>query len=255
MRKLLSADLYKLYRNQTFWLCTLIAAGLGVYMLIVDNTMNAPELVHNQLSANAKNIGWALTQNISDVVILLFSVPVSIFVASEFHGGTMKNIVTKGFGRTRIYFSKLLVSLLMMIFMFLTFMLASMVTGGILWGFTMNAAMLVKILQYIGLQLLSGCALACVYVAVAILIQNSAVVIAANLLLTLMGKFPVWIVDTIMGKGLNNGNYYWLVNNIMNFKTPSPAVVDMQRMIVVSLGYMICFVITGCTVLRYRDSK
>lgn len=108
---------------------------------------------------------------------------------------------------------------------------------------------------FIGLQLLNICALTSIWVMVAFLVQNSTVAVVANALLILMGKIPFWIVNAILGKDVHNNECYWVVSNIIYFRTLTPDPTIISNMIFVSLVYVVLFTSLGLLVFKKSSIK
>jgi len=65
----------------------------------------------------------------------LFAIFVSLFVAGEFHNGTIKNYVSKGFNRIQIYLSKLVICGVAVLIMYIVNVIFSCIARTIIWGF------------------------------------------------------------------------------------------------------------------------
>ena len=82
---------------------------------------------------------WDFTQQVISRIGVLVAVVVAIIagdsVASEFAGGTIKALLTRAVGRTQVLASKYLAMLLFGVFSLLVTLAASLLTGGILFGF------------------------------------------------------------------------------------------------------------------------
>ena len=117
---------------------------------------------------------------------IFIAIVVSIFAASEFGFGTIKNIASRGFSRISIYFSKLIVSCFIALMIQLVYSIAYTSTATILWGFgEVSASYWPETLKIVGLEFLLTFAYTAVFVMVAMLIRQSGGAIAINLCITM----------------------------------------------------------------------
>ena len=109
MNKLLSAEFMRLYKSFVFKLCLIFSAGLGVFAVIIrwlDIRKHAD--TYAQLSVEYRNADGLIFVG-SLYMIFAVAVFVSIFVGTEYSDGTIRNKLTIGHKRSKIYFSKLIV--------------------------------------------------------------------------------------------------------------------------------------------------
>lgn len=99
---MVKAKFYKLKKSTPFWICLLICAFLAaLFPFALQQAVTSGEPDAQNLSLSAVEImGYSLSM---PVLPLVASVFVSIFVSGEFHHGTMKNYISKGFRREHIF--------------------------------------------------------------------------------------------------------------------------------------------------------
>lgn len=115
MRKLLNADLNRLWRNKTFWLTViLMACSEGVLCLLL--------LMQNPIPMDL--LPFLSLQGIG----ILASVFFSPFAGTEYSDGTIRNKIIVGHKRSNIYLASLLTGILAVTIIYL----AGILTGGIL---------------------------------------------------------------------------------------------------------------------------
>lgn len=107
MGNLLKTEGYKLKKDRSFWVLTLLLLALAV-LYPLDVVMRTGEGAPNLPSGNDFYRGYILSIN-SEIVKLLPAILAGFFIASEFSMGTMKSIASSGHSRIRIYFAKLTV--------------------------------------------------------------------------------------------------------------------------------------------------
>ena len=97
MRKLLSANLYAMFRSKRFWIGLFMMAATAVYMVVDINKM--------------KRLAAELDSGLFQSAILLFILlPAlgALFINTDYHDGTIRNKLTVGHTRARIYLSNLI---------------------------------------------------------------------------------------------------------------------------------------------------
>lgn len=132
MAGLLRTDMKKLFRTKSLYVCLVLAAALGIAMtLLYDYFWQErgksialsyqymqmigmdTDVLDNALEALPKHDIWSFINIFfSDGMLwYLGAVCLCAYFSSEFSEGTFRNTVARGFGRTSIYFSKLLVGM------------------------------------------------------------------------------------------------------------------------------------------------
>ena len=249
LNRLIKSDFIKLRKSKTLIVCSIIAFCLAVLMsLLLVNGWNSngngesieqatemllemgmdKETVDMALSIMPRPYLWSYANYfLSDGVIsILAAICVSVFTASEYSMGTLKNTLSRGFSRTQIYLSKLLVSCVSVIVLAVVYLLGGMIICGIfLRGISELTAvqMILCILSYLCLFL----AMTSVYYMIAIVIRKTGVTIAMSLVIP---NIVASILSTIAYsiKDFSEISQYWLFN--------TPSVV--QRMCVNGQAYI-----------------
>ena len=180
MSGLLKSDFYKLSKMKSFPICLLIALALAVgSIFMLDYTAQFVDMG----TYNASNTMLSTFAGDSKIFI---AIVVSIFAASEFGFGTIKNIASRGFSRIGIYFSKLIGACVIALVIQLVYSVAYTGTAAIMWGFgEVSASFWPETLKIIGLEILLTLAYTSVFVMVSMLIRQSGAAIAINLCITM----------------------------------------------------------------------
>lgn len=255
MKQLLTAEKFKLLRNPIYWTFLTGAALLSIIMLSISYSWTPEELINQGISEGPKNAVWSLTQMMSDIIILICSFPVSIIVSEEFREGTVRTILAKGYSRKNFYISKSLLGFFVSCSTFLSFMLISTLTGGFLYGFEFSIPTLAKVIGYVLLQLIGMCGITAIWVMIIFLIRRSTIATVLNVLIVLMGKFPLWILNSILSIDQRSNEDVWIVNQVMYFRTIEPSTAFAFQIIGVSLLYILIFLVIGWGVFRKAEIK
>ena len=234
MSKLLKADIYRLFRTKAFYVCLIIMyciIGLNAVIIKMSHTLG----IEGEI-ANYNGITFGLEMLTISNIKLFMGIFIAVFVASEFNFGTMKNLVSKGFDRAKIYLSKLITmsiaSIIMVMNMFLVAILVVTFATGELGEIT--SSYLLEILRLLAIELLLYVALGSVFLMIAMVIRSSGGAIAINILGVITFYGLIYELLNRLFKEKYNFHIYSLQGNIMNYyNNISPPLEDMIRSIVV----------------------
>lgn len=255
MSGLLKSDFYKLSKMKSFPICLFIELALAVGSIFI-------------LDYSAQYYDMGIPYNSSNQLLSTFAgdskffiaIVVSIFAASEFGFGTIKNIASRGFGRGGIYFSKLTGACVIALVIQLVYSVAYTGTATILWGFgEISANYWPETLKIIGLEILLTLAYTAVFVMVSMLIRQSGAAIAINLCITMQfvnlfvslaqaGLHKLFNIEVALSDYLLSTNAAALVNGQITNEM-------MTRSLAVGLIYFAVFTVLGLWSFQKRDIK
>jgi hypothetical protein len=181
MRNLLRANLYRLWRDKIFWICTAAMLGFSVFM---------------ELQGGQADAWWELGRNLEYYYFrtpvycgLILAVGIAKFIGTDYDDGTIRNKCIIGHRRSEIYWANLLTCCLYSTVLFLAWAVGGM--AGIpyfgLWSVSMA-----EYFQLLLLELLAFLAMTSLLVAIAQLVTNrSANVISvfAALAVLMLGSY------------------------------------------------------------------
>lgn len=191
---------------------------------------------------------------------IFIAIVVSIFAASEFGFGTIKNVASRGFSRISIYFSKLIVASFIALVIQLVYSIAYTGTATILWGFgEVSADYWPETLKIVGLEILLTLAYTAVFVMVAMLIRQSGGAIAINLCITM--QF-IYLFVNLAQVALREFFHlevslsdYLLSTNASNLVNGQVTSEMMTRSLLVGIIYFVVFTALGLWSFQKRDIK
>ena len=141
MINLLRADFYKLKRSKSFIICSILAA-LYVTYIVIDFGSSAH--IKEQLSPSTFH--W-LYMFFEERAFLPYAIPVfqamfiTMLITNEYSTGTIKDSVSLGFSRMKIYISKLITvsvgTILMLLISIFFIVITSIIVFGIYGSFSM----------------------------------------------------------------------------------------------------------------------
>jgi ABC-2 type transport system permease protein len=251
MLNLLRADFYKLRRSKSFFICLLMNAIYVTY-IIIDFGSSAH--IKEQLSPSTFHWIYMLFK---EKAFLPYSIPVfqaifiTMFITNEYSTGTIKDSVSLGFSRRKIYMSKLITVsvgsiLIMLAAIFLTVITSIFVFG--IYGYFSMYDFLLFIRMFL-IQSLLYTAYGSVFLMIAFLIKNIGGTMAFSIFFSLI----LGSLGSLVGN-----SYFGRILLLMNFSptaVPHPQSVDISIAIAAALSYLIlCSGIGGFTFIK-QDIK
>ena len=254
---IIKSEFYKLKKSKLFYICMLICAMIPAIMAIAImagvQTRGA-----EGMSAIVEDIsGATFLAEIMGLALLptVLAVFVSIFVSSEFHNGTMKNYVSKGFNRVRIYLSKLAVSGAAVLAMYAVHAAVSLALGTALWGFDPSGSAavsgVVTMLLGEGLLLL---AYTSVFVLVSMWLRSSGAsvavtICAASVLPTIFMAIDLMLLDVV------SLSSFWISGNVSALASITPESGAVPQGLIVGFCYLIGGTVLGSLLFKKQDIK
>lgn len=254
MLKLLKSDFYKLSKTKSFFICLCILLGLAVGYVFLSHY--SYQFVSTEPHPGASVF---VAETFSANSLIFSAIVVSLFVACEFGFGTIKNTASKGFGRTEIYASKLIVSCVVSTVFLLAYSLASVVTGTILWGFgPVEPGYWQELLQIIGLEALLNLAFTSVFVFFASLVRQTGGAIAINICLMSFASAMVQMGQMLLHylfKVEWNISQYLISSNISVVSQGDLTQETILRALIVGIVYFAVTTLSGVWLFSKRDIK
>lgn len=281
MLNLIRSDVYKLRKAKSFWACVAISIALSVVLMfffdftykMMNTIPNQAEISDEALQENGLNISvgnipmtyedlnassMLLSQFSSDSSILI-AVFISLFVGGEFSYGTIKNLASKNFSRTKIYLSKLLVSIVAALFLTLLSVAASTLTGTALWGFgDVSSDFAQTLVKGSLIQLLLITAFASLFVMISMLIRQNGGAIATNVCIMEFSALAVMLGEMAMKKIFDKTvtlSNYLLSTNMNQIASQELTTKLITRSILVALGFFVITTTIGLISFNKRDIK
>ncbi|MBQ3513999.1 MAG: ABC transporter permease [Lachnospiraceae bacterium] len=280
MYHILKAEIGKLFRSRTFLICCIIAVFMSVIVLASYEMMSkvyTPEFIEelNQQAASgsgasvqvSEELDLSFFQNISGISMLemsfagnviqtLLAVLVSIFVCSEFSGGAIKNIATRGFSRTKIYTAKYVVCVIGGTILAIVTLLTLFLGGTLLWGlgetggdFTSN------LLTFLGIQFFLNAALTGFMVFISMVVRNIGGSIAINVCVIMFASMIFKLVDLLIDNEKIKVADYWIGNVIANIASLSIPSELLEKGLIVGIFTLVFTYVAGALQFKMADIK
>ena len=260
MINLLKADLYKLFKNKSFYICLILSilfSYMTTMMNFAYNSFSNAQSMYSLLQMPELN-GIYMLKTSFGVGMLFYSIFIAIFIASEFSWQTIKNIVSRGFSREKIYISKLISCSLTSIIITFSYVLVAILYATIKSGFgKLPSHFVLSLIKMILLECLVVISITSLFVMIVFLIKGIAGSVATNLLINFFSGDLIVIAITlllekILKKDIDVGKY-WLFsyNNIFGSFSLNNDVIF--RGIIVCVLSFIVFTAIGIISFKKRD--
>ena len=240
MFNLLRADFYKLRKSKAFLFTAVACLGIGaIHMLIPD----APA----DLMGIDSGLG-ALEMLATNFHAQIFVAFVVVFITAEFHLGTIKNTISRGTGRMKLYLSKFIVTSVATLLLLFVYTLVHVVFGTMRWGFSPYEGIPVyQIVNLIGWHMLFVTAYTALFMLISIAFRNLAGAMVASYL------YLITVALLLPADGaLVRYELQW---NVRNFGTLELAYENHWHGIVVALAWLVVSLALGVVIFRRQDIK
>lgn len=239
MSKLLKTDLYILKRSKSFYWC----AGLNIFLSVITVLLlwAAVRLLGNVDISDPSlgiNIGGAPMLEVivsQGYCVLLSAIFASIFVASDFVNGTIKNIMSRGVSRIKFYLSKFIVCACVTAFFVISSLIVGALMGTLIWGFDpLGTADAWGIVSLVLSQTFLSICYTSLFVFMAFAIRSGGGT-AVNILIVLFGSL-IFSFVTYFLKDVNLV-YYWLEGALNNTASMSVATDELFKSLGIGLAW------------------
>ena len=257
---IIKSEFYKLKKSRAFYICLLACVALAVFSVVLAGSIQAGILVRG--AADAAETAEPLTgvslleQTLGlDFLPTIIAVFVSIFVAGEFANGAMKNYVSKGYSRVKIYLSKFLVCGVAVMAMYGVNTALACAIGSALWGFDpagfATAGSIATMLLSEGLLLM---AYTSVFVFLAMWLRSNGASIAVNICVVSLFSTILMLTSFITGDSVTLANY-WISGNVSALASIAPESGAVLQGVVVGFCYLIGGAVLGSLLFKKQDIK
>lgn len=206
MRKLIRFEFHKLIRMKSLYIITAIFLALNIYTYY---------LMYDYGFGETTGLCAALDVICSTDFLMLFGIFAALYTCDDYSGTTIRNILARGYTRTQIYFSKLIVLIVAALMMTVVSTLVIGIYAGSCWeagldAFDGDTALLIAAL----LCLLV--AITALYYAVCTAIGKTGLSVAACLLLDTVVTLAIGVVILVFELEDMSALEYWITNIISN---------------------------------------
>lgn len=126
MRKLLRFEFRKAFTTRAFYVILALSITMAIVTLRTYYSRGISSVEYDGLVSLARAFD-------NSNLAMFFGIFTAIFVCDDYTNGTIRNIVTRGYSRTMIYFSKLIVVCSVCVFILIICWIVSGITGWLQW--------------------------------------------------------------------------------------------------------------------------
>lgn len=129
MKRLMQFEFYKLIRQKSFYICTIILLASAVLSMVATKVLT--DALGEQYATSPAT---AVLSRVDDTFTMLCGIFVALLVCGDFSQQTIKNVYARGFSKAQMYFAKFAAALFGAFIMFVLNYAVSFLFGVILFG-------------------------------------------------------------------------------------------------------------------------
>lgn len=267
MRELLRFEFHKLFRAKVLYICAGVMILLIVLFIGIDKlTDMGLEAVGLQLSEDefseemfsimgigfgANNGMTRMLSAMSNVyVMVLFGVFIAVYTCGDYGNGVIKNILTKGYSRTKVFFAKYIVTLSASLCYGLIAFLTGFVTGSAFWNIGNQWG--IQVIGLLALQLLAIAAYNAFFQFLAAALKKMGPAMALSIVIPIMLPLVITIVQLLTQTDITLSRY-WLAGCIDSVSKAGASAADTLTSGLVSAAYLLLCTLFGWLIARKRE--
>jgi len=261
MLNILKSEFYKLKKSKAFWVCTALCLIFGIIMIVAmqSGMTMAQQPNHDPdldsmlelipLVSGTFMLGYLISMGFNTIFVGIF---VAVFISSEFSYGTMKNTLSRGADRIKVFFIKFLVCGCAALIMQFVFMITVLLAGTIIWGF--GTATFSGMLGMVLTQSLLTLAYTALFTFISMTMRAGGGAIAVNIMCVTMASTLLDAISMLFGGKLNLNNY-WIGGAVSKLATITPASGDIIQGIIIATAWGAAAILFGMTLFKKQDVK
>lgn len=266
MLNILKSDFYKLKKSKAFWICAGLCIVMGVLMVVAYEANiqwdlnNQAQTDHDYIQAlemsKAASAVWGLAQFLPmNFNVLIVGVFIAVFVTSEFIYGTVKNTLSRGAGRMKVFFSKCIVCGISAVVMQVLFIGSVLTAGAIIWGFDpQGISTASSVFGVIGSQILVIVGFSMLFTCVSTAIRSNGGSIAVNILCATVISTVFTAIGLLLGTNIAL-NDYWIGGVVSKLASVTSASGDIIHGVIVAVAWGVASMIIGTALFKKQDVK
>lgn len=251
MNKLLRFELRKILRSKAFYICVAISIGFLLLSVVTAKFGNDALEALGMPTLTLSGVFFAKSAISNASIGMISAIFIALYVCEDFTSGTMKTILAKGNDRTKVYFSKYIISLCAVVVWSIVSVLVAFLLGTAMYG---NAEALKDNVALIIIGQLLG---VLAYHSLYFMISYAFTKVGASIALNLLGPIGVSLLlglgDTLIKSDWFKLNDYWIDGIVTNFTsstTNNNLIISGVIMLVI---YCAAAVIGGWLIAKHKE--
>ena len=250
MKKLICFEFRKLFRSKYFYILTAISV---IFILLSGLTNKA---ISDALIANGETVqpysSYLFTKGaLGGTYTMLIAIFVALFATEDCTSGTLKNIYSKGYTRSQVYFSKYFVSIIAVLIMSAITIIFAYCYSNSIWGNDLEIADNVSVI-FIG-QLLGVMAYHAIFFAISTISGKVGAAIALNIIGPMAVSLVLGLGDAFIKSSNAKLTSFWIDSLFSNFTSA----VSNRKMLVAGIvffaTYIVAAILTGSFISRKKE--
>jgi ABC-2 type transport system permease protein len=259
MFNIIKADFYKFFKSKTFYV-SLIVALLFATLYVVATYFGVQQMGQpggppvGAIETNTRGLLFRAID--SNIVIMLIAVMTSIFVSAEYSTGIIKDTVSSGKSRTKIFLSKLIVTAVGAS-LILVFNVIYQTLFGLLfleYGTAFNMVEFWLVLKTLFSALVVIISFNTLFATLTTAFKTLGASLASNIGLLMFGGLIFYLISLI-GDFFKNITDYWLADNLTKIVQNAMLNSYEFKPLIIALCYLIVSVIAGILIFKKQDIK
>lgn len=271
MKQLLRFEFHKLFRAKVLYIAVAAIILIALILIGTDKltemsfeamgiTVNEPgDDALSQEMGSFIGFGFASSTGLSRMlsilsniyIFVIFGAFTAVYVCGDFGNATIKNIFTKGYSRTEVYFAKYIVCLIVSVAYALIAYLAAFILGSIFWSSGKNWEP--KVILLLIIQLLAVAAFNAFFCFIAAWMKRVGSALALSIAIPIGLPLILSVIDLIINNENIQISKYWLGGAVRLVDNVSAPAGDIVLSCVLSLFYLAVFTVLGWLFARKRE--
>ena len=248
MKKIFQFELFKLRKQKSLYICSGLILVMVLFTLLVSLLLF--KALGEEYMAKPTAIDVVLSAVSASDFTLIAGIFIVLYVCGDFGQQTIKNIYSRGFSRTEVYFVKLIICVAYTVAMFIITELFALATGSAFFGFKAQEGHIFALL--LG-QLLACIAYTSFVFAVCHLIKKTGIAIVVVIFVPMVLSLILTVLDAIIRADSFKMVNYWLDGMITSLSESTASVTTIVVGCILPVVYAALFVAGGFFINRKSE--
>lgn len=223
MKKLLHFELFKLRNQKSLYICSaIVLVALFLTMLmnkLMFDTFSGSIFEEFMEMSKPTAVSSMLTAVSASDFTLIVGIFIALYVCGDFGQHTIKNIYSRGFSRTSVYFSKLIICVAYTVAMYIISLLFALILGcAFFGGYEAESG---RVVALIFGQLIACIAYSTVAFSISFMVRKNGVAIALTIVIPLVLTLILSLIDVAISSETFALSDYWLDGILTNLSQSS----------------------------------
>lgn len=249
MNKLIRFEFRKAFTTRLFYIMLGLSIAMAIITLRTYYSQGIGSIQYNGLVSLARAFD-------NSNLAMFIGILTAIFICDDYNNGTIRNIVTRGYSRTQIYFAKLIVLCVLCIIILNVCWIVSGIVGFAQWKQETGVINL-SFLNSMAAQFMITLAFACFFCAISSALQKTGAAIAVCLVIPFAMLLILGFIDVSMAAEDASGvlllEQYWLGDMVASIGTVDVDSETLHRVFTVTPIYIVLSSVLGWLAVLKRE--